>query len=95
MKLRKYNIKTNTITDVAFPRQIYYRGIGIILENNRILLPFAYDPSKPEYKNKTAYPYDCMAIVDLNNAKVEKLLKKKIANEEQYITKAIHHITLF
>ena len=90
-----YNIKTNTITDVAFPRQIYYRGIGIILENNRILLPFAYDPSKPEYKNKTAYPYDCMAIVDLNNAKVEKLLKKKIANEEQYITKAIHHITLF
>ena len=90
-----YNVKTNAITDVAFPRQIYYRGIGIILENNRILLPFAYDPSKPEYKNKTAYPYDCMAIVDLNNAKVEKLLKKKIANEEQYITKAIHHIPLF
>ena len=90
-----YNVKTNVITDVAFPRCIYYRGIGIILENNRILLPFAYDPGKPEYKNKAAYPYDCMAIVDLNTAKVEKLLKKKIANEEQYITEAMHNVTLF
>ena len=90
-----YNVKTNVITDVAFPMRIYYRGIGIMLENNRILLPFAYDPSKPEYKNKTAYPYDCMAIVDLNTAKVEKLLKKKIANEEQYITNSIYHIPLF
>ena len=74
-----YNVEKNKIEPVSFPMNIkYYDNNAILLEDNRLLLILAYDPNLPEYKNGKAYPYDSMAVINLNNMTIEKMIKKKI-----------------
>ena len=73
-----YNIKTNTIKEITFPSNIYYIGNGILLKNNKLLLTHAYEFNKPEYKENRAYPYDSIAVINLDNMTVEKVIKKEL-----------------
>lgn len=73
-----YNIKTNKIEPVTFPMSIKYYDNAILLEDNKLLLILAYDPNLPEYKNGKAFPYDSMAVVNLDDMKIEKMIKKKV-----------------
>lgn len=73
-----YNIKTNKIEPVSFPMNIKYHDNAILLEDNKLLLILAYDPNLPEYKSGKSFPYDSMAVVNLDNMKIEKMIKKKV-----------------
>lgn len=57
---------------------IKYYDNAILTEDNKLLLILAYNPSLPEYKSGKAFPYDSMAVVNLDNMKIEKMIKKKV-----------------
>ena len=86
-----YNAKTNKIEELRLPNNIRYQAKGILLKNNRLLLTYAYDPSDKSYPKvkrvgetikdiKPPYLYYSMAVINLDNMKVEKIVKRKLNN---------------
>ena len=73
-----YDVRKNKTHLIFLPQDIYYWGNGFLLKNNRLLLTNVYNQNKHEYRAKKAYPYDSMAVVDLNSLTIEKIIKKKI-----------------
>jgi len=96
-----YITNENKFVDFKMPNNILYQPKGILLENNKLLLTFAYDPNDKNIKyteygrmKRTApFPYDSMAIVDLKTGKVEKIARKKInINKEPYTDSTIFEL---
>lgn len=81
-----YDIKTNTIKEISFPENLFYWSDGILLKNNRLLLTNAYILNS----NKKNIPYGSIVIFNLNNMKIEKVIKKQvnITNEPKRLTTA-------
>lgn len=73
-----YDTETNKTKLLFLPNSINYWGKGILLKNNKLLLTHAYSPNNLEYKFKKAYPYDSMAIVNLDTMVIERIIKKEI-----------------
>lgn len=75
-----YDVNTNSVKELHFPfeNELYFMSNGKLLKNNRLLLTDAYMPNKNEYIEGKAFPYDSMAIINLNNMKIEKIIRKKI-----------------
>ncbi len=83
-----YNIEKNKFTAFTLEKFIAYQPMGLLLKNNKLLLTFAYDYKDDKYSNYSAkmeppYPYDSMAIVDLDTKKIEKIIQKKINKHNQ------------
>lgn len=77
-----YNPKENNFTKFSLPNNIAYQPMGLLLNNYKLLLTFVYDYKDSKYSNYSTkmyppYPYDSMAIVDLKNKKIEKIIQKK------------------
>lgn len=83
-----YNPKENNFTKFSLPNNIAYQPMGLLLNNYKLLLTFVYDYKDSKYSNYSTkmyppYPYDSMAIVDLKNKKIEKIIQKKINKHNQ------------
>lgn len=83
-----YDIEKNKFTTFKLGASIAYQPMGLLLKNNKLLLTFAYDYKDSKYSNyslkmQSPYPYDSMAIVNLNNKKIEKIIPKKINKHNQ------------
>jgi hypothetical protein len=83
-----YDTPKNKFTTFVLPNNIAYQPMGVLLKNNKLLLTFVYDYKDSKYSNygskiSSPYPYDSMAIVDLSNKKIEKMIQKKINKHNQ------------
>lgn len=84
-----YNHKKNLFEYFKLPNNIVYWPEGMMLDNNRLLLTFAYNLNGnikySEYGSnmEPPYPYDSIAIINLQAGKVEKILRKKINKDKQ------------
>ena len=78
-----YNAESNNFEIFKLPNTIAYKPKGILLGNNKLLLTSAYnhnDKKYPKYGSNMPkpYPYDSIALINLDTNKVEKMLQKKL-----------------
>lgn len=82
-----YDYKKNEFRDFKLPSDIAYYGKGILLNDNRLLLTYAYNPYDKNIKyakyatrkkGQSSFPYDSMAIINLETKQVETMVQKKI-----------------
>ena len=82
-----YDIKTNTVQEIHFPDNLFYRSDGILLDNNRLLLSNAHIINENDYRKSEIIPYGYIVIVNLNNMIIEKIIQKQ-KNAEKGLTTA-------
>lgn len=85
-----YKHKTNKITQINFPKEIYYKPYGILLQNNKILLTSVINPNEFNYNDSKTFIYNSMAIVDLNTLKIEKIMKMKTDKNGNRVVKGFN-----
>ena len=82
-----YDIKTNTVQEIHFPDNLFYRSDGILLDNNRLLLSNAHIINENDYRKSEIIPYGYIVIINLNNMIIEKIIQKQ-KNAEKGLTTA-------
>ena len=77
-----YDIKKNKfiISDLINDKDIYYYPVGILLDDNKLLLTYVNNTGNAEDKKTYFYPkkYNLMAIVNLDTHKVENYIHKNM-----------------